>query len=58
VTVGGLPLQYDLARQVLKREFGSDVLAGLSIVMATLMGELLVATIIALMLSGGYSRFR
>jgi heavy metal translocating P-type ATPase len=53
VTVGGLPLLYDLARQVLKRQFGSDVLAGLSIVTATLMGGLLVATIIVLMLSGG-----
>ncbi|WP_051979273.1 heavy metal translocating P-type ATPase [Edaphobacter aggregans] len=53
VTVGGLPLLYDLARHVLKRQFGSDVLAGLSIVTATLMGELLVATIIVLMLSGG-----
>ena len=53
VTVGGLPLLYDLARQVLKRQFGSDFLAGISIITATLMGELLVATIIVLMLSGG-----
>ena len=53
VIVGGLPLLYDLSRQVLKRQFGSDFLAGLSIVTATLMGELLVATIIVLMLSGG-----
>lgn len=53
VTVGGLPLLYDLARQVIKRQFGSDFLAGLSIITATLMGELLVATIIVLMLSGG-----
>lgn len=44
---------YDLARQVIKRQFGSDFLAGLSIITATLMGELLVATIIVLMLSGG-----
>ena len=53
VIVGGLPLLYDLSRQVLKRQFGSDFLAGLSIVTAFLMGELLVATIIVLMLSGG-----
>ena len=53
VIVGGLPLLYDLSGQVLKRQFGSDFLAGLSIVTATLMGELLVATIIVLMLSGG-----
>jgi heavy metal translocating P-type ATPase len=53
VIVGGSPLLYDLSRQVLKRQFGSDFLAGLSIVTASLMGELLVATIIVLMLSGG-----
>ena len=53
VVVGGLPLLYDLTRQVIKRQFGSDFLAGLSIVTASLMGELLVATIIVLMLSGG-----
>lgn len=53
VIVGGVPLLYDLARQVLKRQFGSDFLAGFSIVAATLMGELLVATVIVLMLSGG-----
>jgi heavy metal translocating P-type ATPase len=53
VIVGGLPLLYDLSRQVLNRQFGSDFLAGLSIITATLMRELLVATIIVLMLSGG-----
>lgn len=53
VIVGGVPLLYDLSRQIFKRQFGSDFLAGLSIVTATLMGELLVATIIVLMLSGG-----
>ena len=53
IITGGLPLLYDLSRQALKREFGSDLLAGLSIVTATLMGELLVATIIVLMLTGG-----
>ena len=53
IITGGLPLVYDLSRQMLKREFGSDLLAGLSIVTATLMGELLVATIIVLMLTGG-----
>ena len=40
VIVGGLPLLYDLSRQVLNRQFGSDFLAGLSIITATLMGEL------------------
>jgi heavy metal translocating P-type ATPase len=53
IIIGGLPLLYDLSRQVFKRNFGSDFLAGLSIVTATLLGELLVATIIILMFSGG-----
>src|SRR5277367_2107370 len=48
VLAGGIPLLYDLVRQVIKKEFGSDFLAGLSIVTAALMGELLVATIIVL----------
>lgn len=53
ILAGGLPLVYNLIRQIFRRQFGSDFLAGLSIVTATLMGELLVATIIVLMLSGG-----
>lgn len=53
VVVGGLPLLYDLFRQALKRQFGSDFLAGLSIITAALLGEPLVAAIIVLMLSGG-----
>ncbi|MGB7189250.1 MAG: heavy metal translocating P-type ATPase [Acidobacteriaceae bacterium] len=53
IVAGGVPLLYGLARQIWKRRFGSDFLAGLSIVTAVAMGELLVATIIVLMLSGG-----
>lgn len=53
IATGGLPLLYELFLQIWKRQFGADFLAGLSIVTATLMGELLVATIIVLMLSGG-----
>jgi len=53
IIAGGLPLLYDLLFQIWKRQFGADFLAGLSIVTAVLMGELLVATIIILMLSGG-----
>lgn len=53
IFVGGMPLLYDLTQQALRKDFGSDFLAGLSIVTAALMGELLVATIIILMLAGG-----
>jgi heavy metal translocating P-type ATPase len=53
VIAGGIPLLYELLVQMIRRRFGSDFLAGLSIVTAVLMGELLVAAIIVLMLSGG-----
>jgi heavy metal translocating P-type ATPase len=53
IIAGGLPLLYKLLIQIWRRQFGADFLAGLSIVTAVLMGELLVATIIILMLSGG-----
>jgi heavy metal translocating P-type ATPase len=50
---GGIPLVLGLGKRLLKREFGSDLLAGLSIVTAVLLGEYLVASIVVLMLSGG-----
>jgi len=51
--LGGLPLIYDLLRKVLKREFGSDLLGGISIITSVLLGEYLAGSIIVLMLSGG-----
>lgn len=51
--VGGIPLVADLAAKLVKLEFGSDLLAGISIVTAVLLGQFLVATIVVLMLSGG-----
>ncbi len=53
LALGGLPLLYDLARKLLKREFGSDLLGGISIVTSILLGEYLAGSIIVLMLSGG-----
>ncbi len=53
LVVGGLPLLYDLLRKLLKREFGSDLLGGISIVTSILLGEYLAGSIIVLMLSGG-----
>ncbi len=49
----GLPLLWDLFRKLLRREFGSDLLGGISIVTAVLLGEYLAGAIIVLMLSGG-----
>jgi heavy metal translocating P-type ATPase len=51
--IGGAPLVYELAGKVIKREFGSDLLAGVSILTAVLLGQYLVAAIVVLMLSGG-----
>lgn len=53
LALGGLPLLYDLLRKLLKREFGSDLLGGISIVTSVLLGEYLAGSIIVLMLSGG-----
>jgi heavy metal translocating P-type ATPase len=53
LVLGGLPLLYDLLRKVLRGEFGSDLLGGISIITSVLLGEYLAGTIIVLMLSGG-----
>lgn len=53
VALGGLPLLWELGRRLIHLEFGSDLLAGLSIVAATITGQYLVGAIIVLMLSGG-----
>ena len=51
--LGGTPLVFELARQLLRREFGSDTLAGISIVTAFLLHEYLAGALVVLMLSGG-----
>jgi cation transport ATPase len=53
IILGGLPLLNDLLRKLLKREFGSDLLGGISIITSVLLGEYLAGSIIVLMLSGG-----
>ena len=50
---GGLPLVWDLGRKAIRGEFGSDLLAGLSIVTSVLLGEYLAGALVVLMLSGG-----
>jgi len=51
--LGGFPLVWDLLKKLLRREFGSDLLAGISIVTSVLLGEYLAGTLVVLMLSGG-----
>lgn len=53
LAAGGAPLLWDLSRKVWRREFGSDLLAGISILTSVLLGEYLVGVIVVLMLSGG-----
>jgi len=53
LVLGGLPLLYDLLWKLLKQEFGSDLLGGISIITSVLLGEYLAGSIIVLMLSGG-----
>lgn len=53
VLVGGIPLLWETARQLLRREFGVDVLALLAIGGSFILGQYLAGAIIVLMLSGG-----
>src|SRR2546429_8911241 len=50
---GGGPLIFDLLRKLAVAEFGSDLLAGLSILTSAVLGEYLAGSIVVLMLSGG-----
>jgi heavy metal translocating P-type ATPase len=51
--VGGAPLLFTLAKKAFTGEFGSDLLAGISILTSVFLGEYLVGAIVVLMLSGG-----
>ena len=53
LALGGIPLLYELLTKVVKLQFGSDLLAGISIVTAALLGEYLAGALVVLMLSGG-----
>lgn len=53
LAIGGIPLVWGLARRAMQLEFSSDLLAGISIVTAVLLGEYLAGTFVVLMLSGG-----
>jgi heavy metal translocating P-type ATPase len=51
--LGGVPLLWDLLSKMIRRQFGSDLLAGLSILTSIWLGEYLAGTLVVLMLSGG-----
>jgi heavy metal translocating P-type ATPase len=51
--IGAVPILIVLGKKLWARQFGSDLLAGISIVSSVVLGQYLVAAIIVLMLSGG-----
>ncbi|MBZ0272222.1 cadmium-translocating P-type ATPase [bacterium] len=53
LALGGVPLLYELTRDLLRADFGSDVLAGVAIVTSVILGEYLAGALVVLMLSGG-----
>jgi len=53
LALGGVPLVWDLLVKLSRREFGSDLLAGISIVTSVILDEYLAGTLVVLMLSGG-----
>ncbi len=53
LALGGVPIVAELLFKILKRDFGSDLLAGISIVASVLLDQYLAGTLVVLMLSGG-----
>lgn len=53
LVVGGIPLIFGLIAKCLRLHFGADLLAGLSIITALMLGEYLAGALVVLMLSGG-----
>lgn len=53
LALGGGILVFDLVRKLVNFQFGSDVLAGMSIITAVWLEEYLAGTLVVLMLSGG-----
>lgn len=51
--IAGLPLIWHLIMNLTRFEFSSDLLAGISIITAVVLGEYLAGTLVVLMLSGG-----
>jgi heavy metal translocating P-type ATPase len=53
LVVGGIPLVVGLMIRLVRLQFSLDLLAGISIVTAVVLGEYLAGTLVVLMLSGG-----
>ncbi len=55
LTLGGIPLVLELTFKMFKKEFSSDLIAGVSIVTSIAMGQYLAGSFVVLMVSGGKS---
>jgi heavy metal translocating P-type ATPase len=53
IVFGGGTLVFGLINKMIRREFGADLLAGISIVASVFLGEYLAGALVVLMLSGG-----
>ncbi len=53
IIFGGIPLAYETLKEILKRNWGADIIAVLAIITSLLLGEYLAGAIIIIMLSGG-----
>ncbi len=53
IIFGGIPLIYETIKEVLKRNWGADIIAVLAIITSLLLGQYLAGAIIIIMLSGG-----
>jgi heavy metal translocating P-type ATPase len=53
LVLGGVPLVFSLIAKLARGDIGADLLAGISIVTATALGEYLAGAIVVLMLAGG-----
>jgi heavy metal translocating P-type ATPase len=53
MALGGLPVVWKLLQRLIRFEFGSDLIAGVSIVTSVLLEEYLAGTVVVLMVSGG-----
>lgn len=51
--IGGVPLVVELMRKVFRLEFGSDLIAGISIITSVILEQYLAGSLVVLMLSGG-----
>ena len=53
IAVGSIPLLWEIAKKILKKDLGADVLAAIALVTAVIVGQYLAAVLIILMLAGG-----